>query len=295
MMLSIARIAVFSGAAIVAMGCASRTAQSVRITSAELSTEYGEEATESAIRGNYARALVLADRAVALSPGNAWPHYDRAVALHHLRRTEDAVAAYRDAARKFGDGAVWAKSIAIYGSARALDDAGRCVEAKAAYAEFAAFVQGSDPRGAEMARTYAAACQPARSVDVDPVSSSVGEAVVARDYARALSLAETAPASQEPRPWLEYNRAVAFAELGKTDDAVQAFNAAERQFKASEPQAPASARGRVVAIYGRARALDTAGRCAEAKRAYAEYAALVHDREDAAAASRIAGQCGGTP
>ena len=56
-------------------------------------------------------------------------------------------------------------------------------------------------------------------------------------------------------------------QLGKTDEAVQALKAAERQFGETGSRDPNSPWGRSVAIYGRAPALGNAGRCAEAKKA----------------------------
>jgi len=62
----------------------------------------------------------------------------------------------------------------------------------------------------------------------------------------------------------------AFVGLGRTDEAVVAFRAAEARFaRANDPE------GQAVAIWGRARALAEAGRCAEARSAYADYEAAV--------------------
>jgi tetratricopeptide (TPR) repeat protein len=285
-----------AAAALLAGACAHRAAEAppLQVTSADLSAGYAERSVESEIGGSYAAALTLADRAVEAAPDNAWARYDRAVALHHLLQTDRAVAAYREAEAHFGD-SLWGKSLAIYGRARALDDAGRCNEAKMAYGEFASLVQSSDAKAADMARSYASLCRADKTVRVDPVTSDVSTAVVARDYARALSLAKQAPDTNGSRPWLDYNRGVALAELRKTDEAVQAFEAAERGFAASDRKDPTIRWGRSVAIYGRARALDTADRCAEAKKAYGEYESFVQDRQAADVARAIAARCAAKP
>ncbi len=103
------------------------------------------------VAGDYAGAL-----AVAPSDGRGWVQYNRAVALAGLRRTDEAVAAFRAAERTFGAGPE--RAIAIYGRARALDDAHRCGEAQEAYGDYAAIVQPTRPRDAVMALAYARGC-----------------------------------------------------------------------------------------------------------------------------------------
>ena len=287
-------VAASSGAAALLTGCPAPDARAVQTLSAELSTGEPQAAGESDAGGPRSSALVLADREVMLSPENAWGHYDRAVALHRLRQTKQAVDAYREAEARFGD-ARWGKSLAIYGRARAFDDAGRCDEAREAYEEFAALVQTSDPATADMARGYARLCRMDEAQPGDSVASNVAVAIVARDYARALSLADQAQATADkaPRPWLDYNRGVALAGLQRTDEAVRAFQSAERGFAAGDGGDLANGRGRSLAIYGRARALDAASRCAEARKAYAEYTAIagVADRRTAELTLSVAARC----
>jgi tetratricopeptide (TPR) repeat protein len=124
----------------------------------------------------------------------------------------------------------------------------------------------------------------------DLVPSSVVDALAARDYARALAAAEAASSSTaSASPWLEYDRAEALAGLGRTDEAIAAFKAAEQKFRV-EPQALA---GQSTAIWGRARALAQVGRCPEAARAYGEYATLVGAGAPAAAdmAAQVSSEC----
>jgi tetratricopeptide (TPR) repeat protein len=227
-----------------------------------------------------------------VAPKSPWAHYDRAVALHHLGHTEAAVEEYRMAEARFGDRAQWGKSIAIYGRARALDDAGRCVEAGQAYGEFAAFVRSSDPAAAAMAKKYAEKCQPVQTPAGDTVASTVTGYIIGRDLNRALTVAEDALRSQEkPNPWVAYNRAVALAGLLRSDEAADAYLLAENAFAASHE--PEAARGRAISIYGRARALDNGRRCKDARKEYERYAALVRPTDPAGAeiALRIARDC----
>lgn len=234
------------------------------LTSAELSTQYSDASSGSIRGGYYANALDLADESVAFKPDSAWAQYDRAVALHHLMRTNDAIAAYRVAQSLFPRDDAHGRSIAIYGVARALDDAGRCTEAAAVYGEFAGFVEGSDPAAARMARTYARECREA------PVNAATPEA------------------------WVDYNRGVTLSELGRTDDAVRAFESAEASFSAdrgARGAADNSKWGKSIAVYGRARALDNAGRCAEASKAYREYATLAAGRAQAEVALATSKKC----
>lgn len=124
-----------------------------------LSSRHESQAASAEIgEGKYSEALTLAEHAAA-SPNNAWAHHWRAVALHHLGRVDDAIGAFRDAEARFGDANPRGRAMSIYGRARTLDDAGRCDEAKAAYAEYAAVVRPSDPRSADLALAYAEDCR----------------------------------------------------------------------------------------------------------------------------------------
>ena len=99
-------------------------------------------------------------------------------------------------------------------------------------------------------------------------ASNVASTLIGGDYTGRARARRQGAGDAEPSPWLEYNRGVALAELGRTDEAIAAFAAAERSFGTDDM----SRHGRAVAIYGRARALKKAGRCPEARRACDEYA-----------------------
>lgn len=256
-------------------GCAPRV-HATELTSAEISTRLAEEAAGAVRGGGAERALALADRAVAISPASGLARYDRAVALQQLGRADAAVEDYREAERRFGLNDAKGKSIAIYGRARALADAGRCAEAHVAYQELADFVRFVDPRAADLALEYAKNCRQNSSVLGDRAASNAASAVIRADYNGALQIAEEESAVSRS-PWLDYNRGVALGELGRLDEALAAFAAAERGFGEDE----AGRHGRAVSIYGRARVLERAGRCAEARRACEQYATFTGDDGDA--------------
>jgi Flp pilus assembly protein TadD len=117
-----------------------------------------EDAAAAEIRGDPNSALNLANQAATVDDANPWAHYDRGAALSQMRKTDDAVQAFRQAEERFSSRNRWGHSIAIYGRAHALDQARRCNEARSAYLENADFVQSYDQRSADMARRYAAAC-----------------------------------------------------------------------------------------------------------------------------------------
>jgi tetratricopeptide (TPR) repeat protein len=276
-------VTLLSLVAIAGEGCASaqRPPSPPQLTSAAYATSYrdSEAAAQAITTGAYPRALALADQALASSPDNPWAYYDRAVALHHLGQVDDSVRAYGDAERRFAatkDAA--GQGISVYGRAHTLAGAGRCGDANSAYNEYAALVRKTDPKGADMALEYARECKAGEPAIGDPVMTKVGTAILARDYPRALELTSQAGDAAKKSGWVDYNRAIALDGLERTDDAVGAFHAAETRFAETNDR-----HGREVAIYGRARALDRAKRCAEARQAYEEYSALVRSEEPRAA------------
>lgn len=207
--------------------------------------------------------------------------------MHHLGRTDEAVQAFK-AAETGWNAYREEKSIAIYGRARALDGAGRCAEARAAYLEYAAFVRTEDPASADVAMSYSRACR--QHVPANPEMTEIAGALMHGDYARVLELADNVRVSDETLAWLEYERGSAFVGLGRTDDALIAFRRSEREFA---NVSPTNSWGRSLPLWGAARALSDAGRCEEAKRAYEEYAAVVRpfDPDGARAALASVGGC----
>jgi len=113
------------------------------------------------------------------------------------------------------------------------------------------------------------------------------KAAMAGDPAESLALARQATRLSPQDPWPYYNEGMALARLGQTDAAVAALSAAELRFSTVDPW------GRSVAIYGRANTLAGAGRCAEARQAFEQYATFVEQRapNSAALARRYATEC----
>jgi tetratricopeptide (TPR) repeat protein len=119
------------------------------------------------------------------------------------------------------------------------------------------------------------------------LSSRAASAEMAGDPQDALKLSEKTIAANPRDPWGYYGRAIALRQLGRVDDALQAYSSAEGLF------APSDLWGRSVAIYGRAHALEQAGRCTEAKGEFERYAAFVRERDPKSAdmATRYAADC----
>lgn len=257
------------------VGCArSSPPRATTLTSARVSTEAyreAERAAEEVTRGRYVEALALADRSVALLPNDAWAHYQRAVALRHLGRVDAAVSAYRDAETRFVNDPS-GKSIAIYGRARALDDVGRCDEARRAYGEYSVHVRSRDPRAADQALVYADECRALESASAeDALLDEMTHALVSGEYIKVIELEKKRSPSTPQDPWIDYNLGAALTDLGRTDEALIAFGRAEHAFG----DTPDGRRGRSLSIWGRARALTMAKRCREAAVAFDDYAKLV--------------------
>jgi tetratricopeptide (TPR) repeat protein len=122
---------------------------------------------------------------------------------------------------------------------------------------------------------------------IDPRTTEADEALAAHDYARVLALSEST--SNAPTgAWLDYDRASALVALGRTDEAVEAFRRAALLFEEVGDDT-----GRAASLWGRARALDEAHRCAEARPAYEAYEGFVRLRDPRGAemAAAHAGSC----
>jgi tetratricopeptide (TPR) repeat protein len=119
------------------------------------------------------------------------------------------------------------------------------------------------------------------------LTSRAASAEMAGDPQAALKLAEKAIAANPRDPWGYYDKGSALSRLGKTDDAMGAFSAAEERYALSDQW------GRSVAIYGRAHALGEAKRCDEARREFSRYASFIRERDakSAETAMRYASDC----
>jgi len=132
------------------------------------SSELASRAATADMKGNPQQAVQLADQAIRSDPRNAWAYYDKGMALAEMRETDGAVAALVAAEQHFAPSDKWGKSIAIYGRARALSQAGRCTEAVQAFAEYSTLVGHDDPQGAYLARRYAMDCKSPTSLSPPP-------------------------------------------------------------------------------------------------------------------------------
>jgi Flp pilus assembly protein TadD len=117
------------------------------------------QAAVADMKGNPQQARDLANQAIRADPRDPWPYYNKGMALAELGETDAAIAALFAAEKHFAPTDRWARSVAIYGRAHALSQAGRCVEARQAFEEYASFVGKDDPLGATIARRYAADCR----------------------------------------------------------------------------------------------------------------------------------------
>jgi len=117
------------------------------------------QAASAEIQGDPAAALDLAERAITADAQDPWARYDKATALYRLGRTDQALAAFSEAEERFAVSDVWARSIAIYGRAHALEQAGRCDEGRKELERYATFVRERDARSADLAVRYEADCR----------------------------------------------------------------------------------------------------------------------------------------
>jgi tetratricopeptide (TPR) repeat protein len=116
------------------------------------------ESVKADIAGDHEKALRLADDAIKADPNDPWGYYNRGDALASLKKVDDAVAAFHDAERRFPETDPWGKSVAIWGQANALAQAGRCQEAGTHYERFSVFVEKIDPSAAGQGRKVAKQC-----------------------------------------------------------------------------------------------------------------------------------------
>jgi tetratricopeptide (TPR) repeat protein len=123
------------------------------------SSDLASRAATADIQGKPQQAVELANQGIRADPRNPWPYYDKGMALAEMGETDAAIAALYAAEQRFQPSDRWGRSVAIYGRAHALGQAGRCTESVQAFAEYANFVGKDEPASAAMARRYAMDCK----------------------------------------------------------------------------------------------------------------------------------------
>jgi len=132
------------------------------------SAQLATRAAVADIQGNPQQALQLADQAIRADPRNPWGYYNKGMALAEVGETDGAIASLYAAEKHFAAADKWGRSVAIYGRAHSLSQAGRCTEAVQAFAEYATFVGKDDPQAAYMARHYAMDCKAPTGLSLPP-------------------------------------------------------------------------------------------------------------------------------
>lgn len=108
--------------------------------------------------GDFTDALQWADAAIRENPDDGLGYRMRGDALLSLQRYDEAVAAYRQAEQRLTSREPHEASLAIWGQANALHEAGRCKDAAPIYERYATSFASADPTGASMARNFVRMC-----------------------------------------------------------------------------------------------------------------------------------------
>jgi tetratricopeptide (TPR) repeat protein len=126
------------------------------------SAELSSRAATAEMKGDPQDALKLADQGIRADAKDPWPYYEKGMALAREGETNGAVAALLAAEQHFAASDRWGRSVAIFGRAHTLAEAGRCDEARAAFQEYMSLVRG-DPDAVALAARYSRDCRPLAS------------------------------------------------------------------------------------------------------------------------------------
>ena len=121
------------------------------------SAELSSRSATAEMLGNPQYSLKLADDAIQADAKDPWPYYDKGVALARVGQIDGAVAAFTAAEQHFAPNDRWGKSVAVFGRAHALAQAGRCGEARQAFDQYAELIP-DDPGSVALAHRYANEC-----------------------------------------------------------------------------------------------------------------------------------------
>jgi Flp pilus assembly protein TadD len=123
------------------------------------SAELSSRAATAEMKGDPQDSLKLADQAILVNARDPWPYYDKGMALARVGDVNGAVASLLAAEQHFAPGDQWGRSVAVFGRAHTLAEAGRCEEARAAFQEYMSIVRG-DPEAVALASRYSRDCRP---------------------------------------------------------------------------------------------------------------------------------------
>jgi tetratricopeptide (TPR) repeat protein len=123
------------------------------------SVELSSRAATAEMKGDPQGSLKLADQGIRADAKDPWPYYDKGMALARVGETNGALAALLAAEQHFSPGDRWGRSVAVFGRAHTLAEAGRCDEARAAFQEYMSLVRG-DPDAVALASRYSRDCRP---------------------------------------------------------------------------------------------------------------------------------------
>jgi len=123
------------------------------------SAELASRAATAEMKGDPQDSLKLADEAIRSNARDPWPYYDKGMALARVGEINGAVAALLTAEQHFAPGDQWGRSVAVFGRAHTLAEAGRCDEARAAFQEYMSIVRGN-PDAVALASRYSRDCRP---------------------------------------------------------------------------------------------------------------------------------------
>ncbi len=123
------------------------------------SAELASRAATAEMKGDPQDSLKLADQAIRADARDPWPYYDKGMALARVGETNGALVALLAAQQHFAPGDRWGQSVAVFGRAHTLAEAGRCDEARAAFQEYMSLVRG-DPEAVALASRYSRDCRP---------------------------------------------------------------------------------------------------------------------------------------
>jgi tetratricopeptide (TPR) repeat protein len=123
------------------------------------SAELSSRAATAEMKGNPQESLKLADQGIRADAKDPWPYYEKGMALARVGEVNGALAALLAAEQHFSPSDRWGRSVAVFGRAHTLAEAGRCDEARAAFQEYMSLVRG-DADAVALASRYSRDCRP---------------------------------------------------------------------------------------------------------------------------------------